>query len=168
MDAKQDEVTPTGGVSVRAVEIVVAICLLSLAMVVIWSNYRIGAGWAPDGPEAGYFPLRIGVIILVCSLAVAWQAWRTGEHETFVSWQQFKQVCVILLPLSVYVALIGFTGIYVASAIFMTGFMIVVGKAAWWRAALIGVGVNAVLFWTFEIQFRVPLPKGPLEAAFGF
>ncbi|CAG9172112.1 tripartite tricarboxylate transporter TctB family protein [Cupriavidus respiraculi] len=168
MDAKHDEVSTTGGVSVRTVEIVVAICLLSLAMVVIWSNYRIGAGWAPDGPEAGYFPLRIGVIILVCSLAVAWQAWRTSEHETFVSWQQFKQVCVILLPLSVYVALIGFLGIYVASAIFMTGFMIAVGKAAWWRAVLIGVGVNAVLFWIFEIQFRVPLPKGPLEAAFGY
>jgi len=25
-----------------------------------------------------------------------------------------------------------------------------------------------VLFWIFEMQFRVPLPKGPLEAAFGF
>jgi len=25
-----------------------------------------------------------------------------------------------------------------------------------------------VLFWMFEIQFMVPLPKGPLEALFGY
>jgi hypothetical protein len=30
------------------------------------------------------------------------------------------------------------------------------------------VAINVVLFWIFEMQFRVPLPKGPLEAALGF
>jgi putative tricarboxylic transport membrane protein len=24
------------------------------------------------------------------------------------------------------------------------------------------------LFWMFEVQFMVPLPKGPLEALFGY
>lgn len=156
------------GMSLRAVELTVAALLLAAAAVVIWSNHRIGAGWAADGPEAGYFPLRVGVIVLVCSLAVAWQAWRTPADAIFASWQQLRQVCVILLPLSVYVALIGWLGIYVASAIFIAGFMMAVGKAEWWRAVLLGAGINLVLFWIFEIQFRVQLPKGPLEAALGF
>ncbi|MNN09944.1 Tripartite tricarboxylate transporter TctB family protein [compost metagenome] len=59
-------------------------------------------------------------------------------------------------------------GIYVASAVFIVGFMVWVGKAGWPRALLIGVGINLMLFWIFEIQFRVPLPKGPLEAALGY
>lgn len=158
----------TGGVSLRAVELAVAVVLAALAALVIWDNHRIGSGWATDGPEAGYFPLRVGAIVLVCALAVAWQALRTPSDKVFANWQQLRQVCVILLPLTVYVALIGMLGIYVASALFMAGFMIAIGKAEWWRAALLGVGISVVLFWIFEIQFRVPLPKGPLEAAFGF
>jgi putative tricarboxylic transport membrane protein len=168
MDAKQSELPGQGGISVRAMELVVALCLLAGALVVIWSNYSIGAGWAPDGPEAGYFPLRVGAIILVCSVLVAFQALRADNQAIFATWQQLRQVCVILVPLTVYVSLIGVLGIYVASSVFMVGFMVWIGKSRWYRAVLIGVGVNAVLFWIFEIQFRVPLPKGPIEAMLGY
>lgn len=163
-----DRTEAAGGISLRAVELTVAGVLLALALLVIWDNHRIGSGWGGDGPEAGYFPLRVGAIVLVCALAVAWQAIRTPGRAVFASWQQVRQVAVILLPLTVYVALIGWLGIYVASALFIAGFMIAIGKAEWWRAALLGAGINVVLFWIFEIQFRVPLPKGPLEAALGF
>ncbi|MNR25370.1 Tripartite tricarboxylate transporter TctB family protein [compost metagenome] len=145
-----------------------ALLIAAGAVVVMVSNYQIGAGWAPDGPQAGYFPLRIGAIIFVACLAVLWQAWRTASDATFVTWPQLRQVAVILVPLTIYIALIKFLGIYVASAIFIAGFMRVIGKFAWWRAVLTGVAINAALFWIFEMQFRVPLPKGPLEAAFGF
>ncbi|MBY4895667.1 tripartite tricarboxylate transporter TctB family protein [Cupriavidus sp. AU9028] len=157
-----------GGISLRTMELIVALLLLAAAIVVIWSNQAIGAGWGPDGPESGYFPLRVGAIVLVCSVAVAWQAWRTPRGPIFATWQQLRQVSVILLPLTIYVGLIGFLGIYVASALFLCGFMIAVGKTQWWRAALLAVGISVVLFWIFEVQFRVPLPKGPLEAAFGY
>jgi hypothetical protein len=168
MEAKQEDAQAGGAISMRTVEFVVAACLLAGSLLVIWSNYRIGAGWGADGPEAGYFPLRVGVIVLVCSLAVAWQARGIDRHKPFATWQQLKQVGVILVPLTLYVSLVGVLGIYVASAVYMTGFMLVIGKAAWWRAIAIGVGINIVLFWIFEIQFKVPLPKGPLEAALGF
>ncbi|MEC3769540.1 tripartite tricarboxylate transporter TctB family protein [Cupriavidus sp. SS-3] len=168
MDSQQETAHAGAGISVRAVELAVALCLLAGALVVIWSNHGIGAGWAPDGPEAGYFPMRVGIIILVCSVLVGVQALRADRNAVFATWQQLRQVGVILVPLTVYVSLIGLLGIYVASAAFVAGFMVWVGKAAWWKAALVGVGINALLFWIFEIQFRVPLPKGPLEAALGY
>ncbi|AGW95401.1 MULTISPECIES: tripartite tricarboxylate transporter TctB family protein [Cupriavidus] len=168
MDSHQVEVHAGGGISVKAVELVVALCLLASALVVIWSNYSIGAGWAPDGPEAGYFPMRVGIIVLICSVLVAVQALRTDGEAVFATWQQLRQVSVILGPLTVYVGMIGLLGIYVASAIFIVGFMVWVGKSSWLKALLIGVGINVMLFWIFEIQFRVPLPKGPLEAALGY
>ncbi|NSX14362.1 tripartite tricarboxylate transporter TctB family protein [Cupriavidus taiwanensis] len=168
MDSQQAAAHAGAGISVKAVELAVALCLLAGALVVIWSNYSIGAGWAPDGPEAGYFPMRVGIIILVCSVLVGVQALRADGTAVFATWQQLRQVGVILVPLTVYVGLIGLLGIYVASAAFVAGFMVWVGKSAWWKAVLIGVGINALLFWIFEIQFRVPLPKGPLEAALGY
>jgi hypothetical protein len=155
-------------ISVRAAEIAVALLIALGAVVVMVSNYQIGAGWEPDGPQAGYFPMRIGAIIFIACLVVLWQARRNDSQAVFVTWPQLRQVAVILVPLTVYVAMIAFAGIYVASALFIAGFMRVIGKFAVWRAVLTGVVINVVLFWIFELQFRVPLPKGPLEAAFGF
>ncbi|MCK7500079.1 MAG: hypothetical protein MZW92_64435 [Comamonadaceae bacterium] len=36
----------------------------SSALVVIVDSRRIGAGWADDGPQAGYFPFYIGLMHL--------------------------------------------------------------------------------------------------------
>ena len=94
-----------------------------------------------------------------------------GQHrndEIFVSWERFRLVLMVLVPTIVYVLATQFIGIYVASAIFIAAFMRVMDKCAWWKVALISVGTSVMLFWLFEIQFMVPLPKGPLEALFGY
>ena len=46
--------------------------------------------------------------------------------------------------------------------------MRVMDKRSWPKVLLISVGASATLFWLFEIQFMVPLPKGPLEVLFGY
>ena len=71
-------------------------------------------------------------------------------------------------PLVLYVAAIGFVGLYVASALFVVWFMLTLGSFRWWSVVLAGVLVPLVAFWIFEVQFRVPLPKGPLEAWLGY
>jgi len=38
----------------------------------------------------------------------------------------------------------------------------------WGKIALVSVGTMVAFFLMFEVWFKVPLPKGPLEAAFGF
>jgi putative tricarboxylic transport membrane protein len=155
-------------VSIRTVELIVGVLLAGLALLVIWSNYQLGAGWADDGPEAGYFPLRLGVIILVASIAVIVQATLKNDRSAFIERGQLKLVATVLLPLIVYIGAIGFIGIYVASALFIGIFMMVIGKFHFLKAILVGGGTSLVFFWIFEIAFKVPLPKGPLEHLFGF
>ena len=46
--------------------------------------------------------------------------------------------------------------------------MRLLGKTSWLKTVSVSVGVSAVLFWMFEIQFAVPLPKGPLETLLGY
>jgi putative tricarboxylic transport membrane protein len=72
------------------------------------------------------------------------------------------------VPLFLYVLGIAYLGIYVASALFMAVFMIMLGSFRWWQTALGVVLVPLVAFWVFEQQFRVPLPKGPIEALLGY
>jgi putative tricarboxylic transport membrane protein len=152
----------------RSAEIAVGIIVAAFALLAIISNYQLGAGWADDGPQAGYFPLRMGVAILIASIVVIVQAVLKNDRTAFVEHTQLKLVATVLLPLVVYIAAIRFIGIYVASALFIGIFMSLVGKFSWWRSAITGVGVSLVLFWVFEIMFTVPLPKGPLEQLFGY
>ena len=77
-------------------------------------------------------------------------------------------MAVILLPLIVFVFAIAYLGIYVASVIFIAAFMLFLGKFPWWKAASVSIIMMLVFFFVFEIQFKVPLPKGPIENWLGF
>lgn len=169
MEQKQDGPSG-GGLPYSAAEAITSVCIIAIGVVMIISNYRIGAGWASDGPQSGYFPLRIGVILCLASLAVLLRSLfgKQRERGIFVTWQRLRPVILVLLPTAVFVLAINFIGIYVASALFIAAFMRVMDKSRWWKVVLVGIGVNVMLFWMFEIQFKVPLPKGPLEALLGY
>ena len=159
-----------GAVSERAVGAVAAIVFFLIGVVMIVDNYRIGAGWSREGPEAGYFPLRIGVIICVAAAVVLLQglSGRGDARKVFVTFGRLRHVLAVLLPTIVFVLAIKFVGIYVASAIFIAAFMRVMDRFSWLKTIVISVGVSVALFWLFELQFTVPLPKGPLESMFGY
>ena len=59
-------------------------------------------------------------------------------------------------------------GLYVASTVFIAAFMRWQGKFSWMKSAGTGLGVSVALFLMFEVWFKVPLLKGPLEAALGY
>ena len=73
-----------------------------------------------------------------------------------------------MVPLIAFVAAIHFIGIYVASALFIAGFMMAFGHNGVLKSIAVGIGVPLVLFFMFEKWFLVPLPKGPLEAMLGY
>jgi hypothetical protein len=160
----------TGVLSQRAADILMAAVMFAVGLVMMIDNWQLGAGWAKDGPQSGYFPFRIGAIICIASVVVIVQAAlaKTGGTKAFVTARRLKPVLLVFLPTLIYVAAIQLIGIYVASAIFIAGFMRVMDRYGWGKTAAISVGINAILFWLFEVQFLVPLPKGPLEAYFGY
>ena len=61
-----------------------------------------------------------------------------------------------------------FTGLYLASAIYIAVFMRWQGRFALWLSGVVGVGVAMALFVLFELWFHVPLPKGPIEQLLGY
>lgn len=154
----------------QAAEVIVAVAIFLIGVVMMIDSQRIGMGWAPEGPEAGYFPFRTGAIISIASVIIFLRA-LFGKHrnqELFVSWDRFKQVLYVLIPSVFYVLVTQFIGIYVASALFIGGFMRAMARFSWLKVILVSVGISVMLFYMFEIQFMVPLPKGPLESLLGY
>ena len=160
--------------SMRTAELVMAGLFLAFGALVMWDSRRLGSQWSSDGPQAGYFPFYIGLLIVVSSAALIFRAINLGEkgRATFVEWGQLRMILTVMIPTVIYVALIANPwfglGIYVASAIFIAFFMAFLGKYGWARIVPVSVGVMFFFFLMFEVWFKVPLPKGPLEAAFGF
>ncbi len=156
------------GPSHRSVEIGVAVATAVFGVIVIAGSLQAGIDWGLDGPKAGFFPFYIGLLILGASLANLVQDIAAGaDTGAFASWAQLRQVMSVVVPTAVYVALIPWIGIYVASSLLIGVFMRWIGRYGWLLVLLISVGVPVVTFVVFERWFLVPLPKGPLEEFLG-
>jgi hypothetical protein len=165
-----DHESARAGTRTVLVELVVAAIVFALGALVAYDSYRLGSGWASDGPQSGYFPFYIGLFTCICGAVVFAQGLHRlkTDQQVFVTPSQLKQVLVILLPSTVYVLGVQLIGIYVSSALFITMFMRLAGKYSWIRSIAVGVGVSVSAFVMFEIWFKIPLPKGPLESLLGY
>ena len=148
----------------NTVDAVVAVILFVMAVVVGVEARRLGAGWTSDGPGSGYFPFYIALILGVASVGIFWQAVFSKARDTgaFVDRVQLVRVVSVLGPAIVYVLAIVFVGLYVASAIYIALFMIVLGKYARVKSVVLGIAISAFFFVMFEVWFKVPLYKGTL------
>jgi len=74
----------------------------------------------------------------------------------------------VVIPTAVYVAVIPWIGIYIASAGLIGLFMRWFGRYGWPLVLAVSIGIPLVTFVVFERWFLVPLPKGPVEEFLGF
>jgi len=156
--------------STRSADIAVSLSLLAFAVLMAWDNWRTGMGWAPDGPRAGYFPFYLSVILGGASLfgLVKTLLDRGGAGAGFVTRAQLVRVMQVFVPTLAFCLLTQWLGLYVASFILVAGFMRMIGRIAWWKSLLTSFVFTISMFVTFQLAFDVIMPKGPLEALFGY
>jgi len=153
----------------RTVETATLAIVLAFAVLMAWDNWRTGAGWEATGPQAGYFPFWVAVILaLACAFGIVKEILaRAQPSEGFVTRNQFRRVMQVFIPTLLYVPVTQWLGLYVASFILIAGFMAVVGRIAWWKSILTALIFSVSMFVTFDIAFDVIMPKGPLERLLG-
>ena len=153
----------------RSAELGVAAFTALFALIVMAGSVQAGVGWGAEGPKAGFFPFYVGLMILASSIVNFGAAisQRPGG-ELFAEWGQLGKVLAMLVPTALYVALIPWIGIYVASIILIAVFMRWLGRYGWGMVAAVSLGVPLVTFFVFERWFLLPLPKGPIEAYLGY
>lgn len=157
------------GVPTNIIDAVVAVLVMVLGGVVIYGSRKLGSEWTSDGPGAGYFPFYIGLILTISGAGILYQSLNGNNKNTevFVDSEQLRRVLSVLLPAGVYVLAIQFLGIYIASAVYIALFMVVLGKYSWLKSVVAALIVNAVFFMMFEVWFKVPLHKGTFDLLSG-
>lgn len=152
-----------GVVSTRTVEAVVAALLFLFGAVFAYSSYKLGFRWAIEGPQSGFFPFYVSLIICAASAMILFHALRDrspGGAEAFVEHGQLRQVLHVLIPAGIFVLGIQLIGIYVASVLYIVVFMRWLGKYSWLKSVLLAIAIIVAFFFMFEVWFQVPLYKG--------
>lgn len=155
-------------VTTRWVELGLALFTAALGGVVMYGSHASGIGWSDSGPDAGYFPFYIGLMMTCASLTTALMTLIHWHRlvQAFVSRDAAGKVLSVFVPIVLFVASMPLIGLYLASAAFIAWFM--------WRDKLretpygwltiITVAGGAVLasYLIFGLWFKVPLDAGPL------
>lgn len=162
-----DHIAQTSGPSHRRVEMGVAIAMIVFGLVVIAGSLQVGIGWGADGPRSGFFPFYLGVVVIVTSAVNLAQAALIQRGKHFAQWDELRQVWAVLVPATVYVLVMPWTGIYAVSVVLITYFMMRLGRYSFYFAAGVALIVMIAVYLTFERWFLVPLPKGPIEDLLG-
>jgi len=153
------------GAATHVVEAVVAVLVVLFGVLVIQGSWSLGSRWTSDGPGSGYFPFYIGLILCIAGVGILYQALfgKKRNTEIFVDSEQLKRVMSVLVPAIVYVGVVQVLGLYVASAIYIALFMIVLGKYSPVKSIATALIVSITFFLMFEVWFKVPLFKGWLD-----
>ncbi len=150
-------------------ELGVALVFVVAGALIVNGSLEQGVGWTPTGPESGYFPLRIGWLIVAVgaiqsgiAIATALRARRhPAQREIYLRRDRLVPLLQAFVPMVVYVAAVPWLGLYIASALFIAGFMWRHGGYRW-RALPTGIAVCAVFYVLLEVWFQVDLYKGPV------
>jgi hypothetical protein len=145
----------------RLADLFTASFLALLGGVVVFDAVRLGIGWGTDGPQSGFFPFWLGVLMIAACAAIALQAARRATTVPFVTREKFRPVLKVLWPAVAMVVLTQWIGLYVAAALY-TGFYM-----RWIAVLAVAILFPLATFFVFEKWFLVPMPKGPLEAWLG-
>ncbi|EJM78280.1 tripartite tricarboxylate transporter TctB family protein [Pseudomonas sp. GM55] len=155
-------------VGTRWVELGLALFTTLIGAVVMYGSVEQGIGWGDAGPEPGYFPFYIGLLLCAASIAngvlalVRWQALSVA----FVSRDAFRQVLSVFVPIALFVGAMPFTGIYLASAAFIAWFMwrdkVRVKPYGKWMIGSVSLGAVLASYLIFALWFKVPLDAGPM------
>jgi hypothetical protein len=159
-----------GSVLTRFTMEVVTGCVTALAGAVIsYGALEFGIGWDDAGPQPGYFPFYIGLLIILGSLGVMAQAFTQHRHSTqiFLNSEQAGRIVSFAGPMVAFVVLCVLLGLYVAMTVYLFAVMTIQGRFKIPLAALVSIGTAVAFYVVMEIWFQVPLLKGPVEAMLG-
>lgn len=150
-------------------EVATSCFTLAVGAIVTIGSLEFGTGWGDSGPQPGYFPFYVGLIVILASLGVLIQAFvvHRKRNDSFLTREQGTRILSFFVPMLAFVVLSIPLGLYVALTLYLAGVMTVQGGYRPVKAFAIGIAAALVFYVVFEIWFQVPLMKGPLEAWLG-
>src|SRR6476646_8422145 len=100
----QQHATPAGRTLVthRMLEIVAALLALAFGASIALGALEYNVGWGERGPEPGYFPFWMGLVVMVGALGALFEALLSRQISSLpaaINADQARRIAVFLLPM---------------------------------------------------------------------
>jgi putative tricarboxylic transport membrane protein len=155
----------------RTAEILCATLILAVGVLVCYESAQYGIGWGDGGPEAGLYPLLLGIGMIGATVAILSQTlgrWRRGKPpQPFLGAGAWKKVASVAVPASLMILLTQFIGIYLAAGLYLAVYMRWIGRHRWVTIAALSILIPLTGYIVFWRWFLIPLPEGSLWAQLG-
>ena len=171
----------------RTLEVWTAATIAVVGLIVVAESLTHDIGWNETGPGSGYFPFRVGLLLIAASIIRLLQSSPRGAGSasnrshasgpagpasgpagtvSFVTGDELRRSLSVFWPTALLVIAMFPLGCYVPSGIYLAWMMRRHGGHGWLLSAAYAAAVMVTFFLVFDLWFRVPLAKGPLEALF--
>ena len=144
--------------------------LLGLFLTFSSPQFRI---WSRSGPRAGFFPLALGLIMILLSLILLFQSAFSKRPQGKVrpvakeaqGTKRLKPTRIIPYGLSMllYGLLIKTVGFFITTFLFLCVILKYVEGQGWRRTLLLGVTTTLLGYILFKYWLGVPLPLGVMK-----
>src|SRR5690349_19628585 len=156
----------------RALEIAAALLALAFGASIALGALEYNVGWGERGPEPGYFPFWMGVVVMVGALGALCEALlarRIAGQPAAIDADQARRIAVFLLPMLGFliVTVVFKLGLYVGMVGYLLTVMLWQGRYRLPAAMAVSFGTAMMFFLMFEWWLKVPLMTGPIEAWLG-
>ena len=113
------------------------------------------------GPGPGFFPLWIGIGIVVCSLFLIGAAIFRGGEGIPISRLEMVRALSAWLAFALAVALLPFLGFGLSLGLLTAFLVLVLGRRSPWLAIGVALGLAVGFHVVFAVALGVSLPAGP-------
>lgn len=140
-------------------DVAASVAFFALAVFVMIEGGRLGAGWDERGPQSGFFPFWLAVLMGFGAVATFIKSLRRSSPGPFFeNRQEVRDLLRVGVPLAVTVISIPWLGIYVATALYVWLFAWWYGAFRWWTSLLGALAFAALLYITLTRGMNVPMP----------
>lgn len=156
-------------VSQGTLAVVGALLTLAFGTAIVGGAIEYDVGWSGRGPQPGYFPFWVGLVIVGASLGTLVQALigRKRHPEPALTYGQARRVLAFVLPMVGFLLVTWQLGIYVGMLCYLAGVMMWQGGYRPVTAVATAIAATLTFYVMFDVWLKVPLKKGPLEALIG-
>ncbi|NIS61132.1 MAG: hypothetical protein GTO13_10645 [Proteobacteria bacterium] len=149
----------------RRVELLWAAAFLVVAVVVIGESFRLGFGWEEHGPQAGFAPFWLAIVMVICGGIIFLRGLLTKVQESFFMSRPAMWAMIWVFLTSTLLAFMIWTlGMYIATVVFAVLFACWLGRHPWYVALGFAIIMALSVFYGMEKGLTIPLPKSPAYA----
>jgi len=153
---------------VRPYELATAVAFIAIAALAMFDSRATAlidtTGRFPGGIGPGFYPFWAATAIAVAGAYILYTALkaRASSQAAFENRAAVMSVAKLVGPMLVASVALLWLGFYVVSCLYVGFFARTIGRYRWLWVAAAAIAVPLAIYLTFELGFRVRLPKSML------